>query len=68
MIKELTLCDQALKADPCFSGVPLTRVIEKACVDGLPKVVDKPFNRHQLTAHVAELERQIGHRSRRVNR
>ena len=66
--RELTLCDQALEADPCISGVPPTRVIEKAWVDGLLKVVDKPFNRHQLTAHVAELERQISHRSRRMNR
>lgn len=61
--QELTLCDQALKADPGFSGVPPARLIEKAWVHGFPKVVDKPFNRHQLTTHVAELERQIGNRS-----
>ena len=51
-----TLCDQALKSDPCFSSMPLARVVEMTWIHGLPKVVGKSFNRNQLTAHVAELE------------
>ena len=35
------------------------RFVEETWVNWLPKAVAKPFYRDQLTAHVAELERQI---------
>ena len=47
-----------MEADPSFSGLP-TRFIEETWVNWLPKAVVQPFCRDQLTAHVAELERQI---------
>ena len=39
--------------------------VEARCMlHGIPKAVAKPFNRHQLTTHVAKLEREIGNLSR----
>ena len=65
--RQLTLRDKALEADPSFSGMPPS-FVEETWVNWLPKAVVQPFYRDQLTAHVAELERQIGHRSRSMNR
>ena len=42
------------------------RFIEETWVNWLPKAVAKPFYRDQLTAHVAELERQITNLSREI--
>ena len=43
------------------------RFIEETWVNRLPKAVAaQPFYRHQLTAHVAELERQITNISREI--
>ena len=40
--------------------------IEETWVNWLPKAVAKPFYRGQLSAHVAELERQISNLSREI--
>ena len=63
--RQLTLRDEALEADPGFSGMQ-PRFVEEAWVNWLPKAVAKPFYRDQLTAHVAELERQITNLSREI--
>ena len=56
--RQLTHRDHALEADPGFSGMPLS-FIEETWVNWLPKPVAQPFYIDQLTAHVAELKRQI---------
>ena len=63
--RRLTLRDKALEADPSFSGMP-PRFIKKTWVNWLPKAVAQPFYRDQLSAHVAELERQISNLSREI--
>ena len=62
---QLTLRDEALEAYPGFSGIPAS-FVEETWVNWLPKAVAKPFYRDQLTAHVAELERQISNLSREI--
>ena len=62
---QLTLRDKALEADPSFSCMPPS-FVEETWVNWLPKAVNKPFYRDQLTAHVAELERQISNLSREI--
>ena len=42
--------------------------VEETWVNWLPKAVAKPFYRDQLTAHIAELERQISNLSREIER
>ena len=42
--------------------------VEETWVNWLPKAIAQPFNRDQLTAHVAELERQITSLSREIER
>ena len=57
-------------ADPGFcgkSGKPPS-FVEETWVNWLPKAVAQPFYRDQLTAHVAELERQISNLSREIGR
>ena len=56
--EQLVHRNQALEADPSFSGMP-PRFVDEIWVKWLPKAVAKPFYRDQLTAHVAELEHQI---------
>ena len=63
--RQLTHRDHALEADPSFSGMPAS-FVEETWVNWLPKAVAKPFYRDQLTAHVAELERQITNLSREI--
>ena len=63
--RQLDLRDEALEADPSFSGMP-PRFIEETWINWLPKAVTKPFYRDQLTAHVTELERQIANLSREI--
>ena len=63
--RQLTLRDKALEADPSFSGMPPS-FVEETWVNWLPKAVAQSFYRHQLTAHVAELERQITNLSREI--
>ena len=63
--RQLTLSDEALEADPSFSVMP-PRFIEETWVNWLPKAVAQRFYRDQLTAHVAELERQISNLSREI--
>ena len=41
--------------------------VEETWVNWLPKAVAQPFYRDQLTAHVAELERQIPTSAGRLN-
>ena len=41
-------------------------LVEETWVNLLPKAVAKPFYRDQLTAHIAELERQISNLSREI--
>ena len=60
--RQLAHRNQALEADPSFSGMP-PRFVDEIWVKWLPKAVAKPFYRDQLTAHVAELERQIANLS-----
>ena len=57
--------NQALEADPSFSGMP-PRFVDEIWVKWLPKAVAKPLYRDQLTAHVAELEHQISSLSREI--
>ena len=64
--RQLTHRDHALEADPSFSGMPAS-FVEETWVNWLPKAVAKPFYRDQLTAHVAELERQITNLSREID-
>ena len=64
---QLTLRDKALEADPSFIGMPAS-FVEETWVNWLPKAVAKPFYRDQLTAHIAELERQISNLSREIER
>jgi len=63
--RQLTHRDYALEADPSFSGMPAS-FVEETWFNWLPKAVAKPFYRDQLTAHVAELERQITNLSREI--
>ena len=63
--RQLTHRDEALEADPSFSGLP-PLLIEETWVNWLPKAFDQPFYRDQLTAHFAELERQITNLSREI--
>ena len=63
--RPLTHRDHALEADPGFSGMPLS-FIDETWVNWLPKPVAQPFYIDQLTAHVAELERQISNLSREI--
>ena len=65
--RQLTLRDEALEADPSFSGMPAS-FVEETWVNWLPKAVAQPFYRDQLTAHVAELEGQISNLSREIER
>ena len=65
--RQLTHRDHALEADPSFSGMPAS-FVEETWVNWLPKAVAQPFYRDQLTAHVAEVERQISNLSREVER
>ena len=65
--RQLDLRDEALEADPSFSGMP-SRFIEETWINWLPKAVTKPFYRDQLTAHIAELKRQISNLSREIER
>ena len=65
--RQLTLRDKALEADPSFSGMPAS-FVEETWVNWLPKAVAQPFYRNQLTAHVAELERQITNLSQEIER
>ena len=51
-----------MQADPSFCGMP-PRFVEETWINWFPKAVAKPFYRDQLTAHVAELERQIANLS-----
>ena len=60
--QQLAHRDHALEADPSFSGMP-PRFVEETWINWFPKAVAKPFYRDQLTAHVAELERQIANLS-----
>ena len=59
--RQLTHRNQAVEADPSFSGMP-PRFVDEIWSNG-SKAVAKPFYRDQLTAHVAELERQIANLS-----
>ena len=56
---------------PCrliqLSAMP-ARFIEETWVNWLPKAVAQPFYRDQLTAHIADLERQISNLSREIER
>ena len=61
--RQLTHRDHSLEADPSFSGTQPS-FVEETWVNWLPKAVAQPFYRDQLTAHVAELEREIGNLSR----
>ncbi len=63
--RQLTHRDHSLEADPGFSGMPPS-FVEETWVNWLPKAVVQPFYRDQLTAHVAELERQITNLSREI--
>ena len=63
--RQLTHRDHALEADPSFSGMP-PRFIEETWVNWLPKAIAQPFYRDQLTAHVAELDRQITNLGREI--
>ena len=65
--RQLTHHDEALEADPSFSGMPAS-FVEETWVNWLPKAVVQPFYRDQLTAHVAELERQISNLNREIER
>ena len=65
--RQLAHRDHALKADPSFSGMPAS-FVEETWVNWLPKAVAKPFYRDQLTAHIAELKRQISNLSREIER
>ena len=65
--RQLTHRDHALEADPSFSGMPAS-FVEETWVNWLPKAVAQPFYRNQLTAHVAELERQITNLSQEIER
>ena len=65
--RQLTHCDHALEADPGSSGMPAS-FVEETWVNWLPKAVVQPFYRDQLTAHIAELERQISNLSREIER
>ena len=56
-----------MEADPSFSGMPPS-LVEETWVNWLPKTVVQPFYRDQLTAHIAELERQISNLSREIER
>ena len=65
--RQLALRDKALEADPSFSCMPPS-FVEETWVNWLPKAVVQPFYRDQLTAHIAELERQISNLSREIER
>ena len=63
--RQLPHRNHALEADPSFSGMPAS-FVEETWVNWLTKSVAQPFYRDQLTAHVAELERQITNLSRKI--
>ena len=63
--RQLALRDEALDADPGFSGMAL-RLIEETWINWLPKTVAKPSYRDQLTTHFTELEHQIDNLSREI--
>ena len=65
--RQLPHHDHALEVDPGSSGMPPS-FVEETWVNWLPKAVAQPFYRDQLTAHVAELERQISNLSREIER
>ena len=65
--RQLAHRDHALEADPSFSGMPAS-FVEETWVNWLPKGVANPFYRDQLSAHVAELERQISNLNREIER
>ena len=65
--RQLAHRDHALEADPSFSGMPAS-FVEETWVNWLPKAVANPFYRDQLSAHVAELERQISNLNREIER
>ena len=52
---------------PGSSGIPAS-FVEETWVNWLPKAVAQPFYRDQLTAHIAELGRQISNLSREIER
>ena len=59
------LRDEALDADPGFSGMAL-HLIEQTWINWLPKTVAKPSYRDQLTTNFTELEHQIDNLSREI--
>ena len=63
--RQIALRDEALDADPGFSGIAL-RLIEQTWINWLPKTVAKPSYRDQLTTHFTELEHQIDNLSREI--
>ena len=63
--KQLTQRAESLKADPGFSDMPPCW-IDVPRINGLMHPFDKSFDRDQLTAHVAELERPITNLSRHI--
>ena len=63
--RQLTQRSHVLEAHPNFSGMPES-FIEETWVNWLPKAVAEPFYRDQLTANVAELERQISNLSQEI--
>ena len=65
--RQLTLRDKALEAGPSVSGMP-ANFVEETWVNWLPNAVAQAFYRDQLTAHVAELERQIPNLSWEIER
>ena len=64
--RQLTLRDEAFEADPSCSGMPPS-FVEENWVSWLRKAIAQPFYRDQLSAHVAELERQISISAGRLN-
>ena len=64
--KLLTQRAESLKADPGFSDMPPCW-IDVPRINGLMHPFDKSFDRDQLTAHVAELERPITNLSRHID-
>ena len=63
--RQLTLRDEAFEADSGCSGMPPS-FVEETWINWLPKAIAQPFYRDQLSAHVAELERQISNLSREI--
>ena len=65
--RQLSNRDHALEADLSFGGMPES-FVEETSVNWFPKAGPKPFYRDQLTAHIAELERQISNPSWEIER